>query len=118
MRCAEYVVLNGVPIYFFEHVGFRNLIEEANSIYNFISKWSVSSVLKLMEVEIDNIHRSVLKRIPACSATADVWTAHIQESYASLKFSSIDEDWKYQTCTWSFSRLDGRHRGVDLSIFI
>lgn len=74
------MALNGVLIHFVGQVCRTKVLEEVNDCFNFISLYTVSSELRVMEYEAHNIHRPILKSTPACSAIKNFWTTDNHET--------------------------------------
>lgn len=55
-RCAKYVGLNAISVNVFELVGIRNVIYEVSKNYNHILRCTVTSKLRGMEDEVDEMH--------------------------------------------------------------
>lgn len=116
--CAEWVIINQIPLDTPSQFGFTRLLAKRDEQYHPINRHTIATEITKIYNEAVEYYRKELNDIEHMSSTTDVWTAENSDSYSSLSVSYIDKNWVYNTLTLACTKLEARHTGKDLSGFL
>lgn len=87
--CVEWVLMDFVPFYVLEHLGFRHLMNNANARYHTISRNTVKNGLIDIGNEVDEFHQRKSRLLSSQPVQMYEWLKTLKDMRLSQRLSSI-----------------------------